>query len=260
MSKAWIRAKRHEFARDAIRNFCLVTQELESCFQEYDATGRIRFDALRDLIGVEMNKGLLWRLKDTSHHLFRHEPDMSELGLLLDWGLGYIFHETMKLKEDAYQQQVYSPWFRELEQADLSPEERHFRQELTQILDQTSESIAREVRRIRYITEQLRAMFPLFYARFNDNVLLARFLVSYNDLARSVFGAHYQQLMDGIYGDKPETMYTLAAQSLRLGGWAEEAAKAVSEALRLRPGCPDANEEMKLQATMRSQRRRTGTA
>jgi hypothetical protein len=66
-------------------------------------------------------------------------------------------------------------------------------------------------------------------------MLLARLLVAQNDLVREVFGEEYQGLIAGIYGNQPELMYVLASQSLRQGGWMEEAQAAVAKAILLNP-------------------------
>jgi hypothetical protein len=246
MSKAWIKAKHAEFARDVLRDFCLASNELERRFQEYDLTGLVDFEGLRDLTGQEMDKGLLWRLKDTSHHLFRHDPDDMLIGKFLDWALGYIFHETLKLKEDAYQQQNYAPWFKELQRRDMPEHEQRFCHELMQVLFQTRESIEREVKRIRFILSQCQGMFPVYYHRHRNNALLARFLFNQNELVRGVFQERYETLIQGVYGDAPEHMHLLAAQSLRQGGWMRDANKAVDEALRTKPGYKQAQHEKKV--------------
>jgi hypothetical protein len=71
MSNTWFEEKRDEFCRDLLRDYCLSVETLERLFQEFDRSGKMVFEELRDLLGEEMNKGLLWRLKDTAHHLFR---------------------------------------------------------------------------------------------------------------------------------------------------------------------------------------------
>lgn len=264
MSKAWIQAKSCEFARDVLRDFCLATRELEHRFLEYESTQRMNFDALRVLTGEEMDKGLLWRLKDTSHHLFRNIPETDSTGKFLDWALGYIFHETIKLKEDAYQLSHYAPWFISLEPATLDREDRIFRKELLQVLLQTRESIEREMKRIRFIISLCLDMFPKHYARYRDNSLLARFIFAQNTLVRAVFKDKYEKLLLVVYDDCPEKMFTLAASSLRDGGWLEEAGRAVEEALRLNPQDPAALEEyevvqMQLRTTRRGLPLRTQT-
>jgi len=254
MSKAWINAKRCEFARDVLRDFCLASRELEHRFLEYESSQRLQFEALRHLTGEEMDKGLLWRLKDTAHHLFRNIPENDTTGKFLDWALGYIFHETIKLKEDAYQLSHYAPWFISLEPATLDAEDRRFRKELLQVLMQTRESIEREMRRIRYIIAVCLDMVPKHFARYRENALLARFIFDQNTLVRAVFKDKYQQLVHGIYGQEPEYMCILASASLRSGGWLQEALGAADEALRLNPESALAKEELNL---VKSQLRQT---
>jgi len=235
MSKAWIKAKVPEFVRDSLRDFCLVSRVLDKEFATFDAQGRVDFDVLRDLLGEEMNKGLLWRLKDTSHHLFRSPSGGTLVGQLLDWCVGYIFHDAMKLKEDSYQQQNYAPWFRQLHAADLPESEKAVSAELLAVLEQTTESMQREITRIRFIMSKCRRLFPVYLADHADNALLARFLFDQNDLVREVFGQGYGVLVTRIYNSRPEHMYLLAGMSLRHGGWLPEAMRALDRAQEISP-------------------------
>lgn len=238
MSKAWIRGKRAYFARDVMRDFCLSSRALHHEFEQFDQAGAVSFEKIRDLIGEEMNKGLLWRLKDTAHHLFRNDPANDHLGRFLDWGLGYIFHEAMKLKEDAYQIRTYAPWLQDLQNEPLQEMEACFSKELLRVISQTDESIQREIRRIRLILTHCRSMLPIYYARHRENALLARFFFEQNDLAREVFREGYDMLMECVYENEQELMYLLAAQSLRRGGWVEPGLKALAQGLSVNPRCP----------------------
>ena len=236
MSKAWIKAKAPEFVRDIIRDFCLSWRVLEGQFLQFDQNGQVDFEVLRDLLGEEMNKGLLWRLKDTAHHLFRSKTGASGLvGQFLDWCVGYIFHDAMKLKEDSYQQQNYAPWFRQLIREDLPEEEKTISSELLGVLEQTSESMAREIARIRFIVDHCRRLFPIYLSSHRDNPLLARFLFDQDEMVREAFGPEYGTLVARIYGDRPDHMYLLAAMSLRQGGWLKESAQAIARAVALAP-------------------------
>lgn len=241
MSKKWITTKLPEFVRDVIRDFCLVSRELEREFRHFDRTGHVDFTLLRNLLGQEMNKGLLWHLKDTAHVLFKHDgrPGAETLGQFLDWSVGYIFHDAMKLKEDAYQQQNYAPWFRKLQDHGGAGGYHEIGQELLGVLDQTNESIQREVSRIRFLLFNCRRLFTQYLALHAGNELLARFLFDQNELVREVYGDGYPRLIEAVYADRPHMLYVLAARSLRRGGWTDEAEKALAEADRLAPGNPD---------------------
>lgn len=238
MSKAWITEKLPEFVRDMLRDFCFAADILESQFSVFGQTSQVSFEVLHDLVGEEMNKGLLWRLKDTAHHLFRNDGKQGLSGQILDWCVGYIFHETMKLKEDAYQQQNYGPWFRDLMDLELPEAENLVSRELFQIVLQTNESIRREAARVRFFFEKCRKLLLVYLADQGENPLLGRFLFEQNQLVRKIFGQDYDALLASIYGNDPEMMYVMASQSLRQGGWMTHAAEAVARACRLAPANP----------------------
>lgn len=229
MSKSWLKSKHDSFVRDVLRDFCQIASALENHFSEYDATGSVSFHFFDDMLGRQNSKGLLWRLKDTSHLLFRNEDRSSYavFGEYLDWALGYIFHECIKLKEDAYQQMNYKPRFKQLQQvAGLTPEEQHIGSELYAVIRQTSESIEREVRRIRFIIFHCKRLFILYLPLHHENTLLARFLYAQSELVHGVFKGYAEELIHAVYTEGTHRMYDLAAQSLEEGGWIDEAAKA----------------------------------
>jgi hypothetical protein len=232
----WLLAKRDEFVTDIVRNFCIVHQQLCREFEKYDQTESVDFEFMSELLGNEMNQGRLWRLKDTAHLLFRFFPDPPLSGQFLDWSIGYIFHESMKLKEDAYQLQNYVPWFQSVqEDGSYRPTERHTGHRLFQLVSQTQESIRREVRRIRFILSECLGIFTRYLSLHSENALLARFIYDSNQLVREVFGRQYEELLRSMFGQEQERLYLLAAQSLRQGGWAGKASQAVEEAYGMNP-------------------------
>jgi hypothetical protein len=235
MSRSWIREKLPEFVRDLFRMFCHSSVALNREFESFDEEGVVCFECLRDLVGTEMDKGLLWRMKDTAHHVFRNDPEKPAEGQFLDWALGYIFHETVKLREDAYQLQNYGPWLQEIMEEDAHGPQQEVSGRLVEVLTQTRESMRREIDRIRFFMNNCRTLLPVYLVRHRDNTLLARFIFSHEDLVRSAFGSDYGMLMEGVYKDEPERMYVLACRSLRMGGWFAEANRAIEAALQERP-------------------------
>lgn len=231
MSKAWIQAKHPEFVRDLFKFFCQACELLEEQFVRFDDDGTVEFHMLKELVGIETNKGLLWRMKDTAHHVFRNDPHSQLGGKFLDWAMGYIFHEVIKLKEDAYQKQNYAPWFHKLHEGDLSTSEKDITEQLFLVLSQTEESMRREIDRIRFIVSKCRQLLPYYLNSHSENELLARYVFSQNDLVQAAFGDEYATLVKAIYGNEPERMYILASRSLRMGGWMEQASQAVDLAL-----------------------------
>jgi hypothetical protein len=248
MSKAWIQAKHPEFVRDLFKFFCQGCELLERQMVSFDTDGTVEFEVLKDIVGTEMDKGLLWRMKDTAHHVFRNDPLAQLGGRFLDWAIGYIFHETVKLKEDAYQKQNYAPWFHKLikGESESSGSEKDISEQLFQVLNQTEESMHREIARIRFIMAKCRQLLPYYLRRYSDNVLLARYIFSQNVLVRTVFTDEYDELIRIIYGEESERMYVLASQSLRMGGWMEEAAQALEQAGEQNPNSKIVLQEKKI--------------
>ncbi len=247
-SNDWLLQKHDELVAEMLKNFCYIHQELSQEFQTYKTTGTVNFQALSALIGHEMNQGRLWRLKDTAHLLFRYLPEPPLSGKFLDWSLGYIFHECMKLKEDAYQQQNYAAWFSQVQQdTGCSAHERDISSNLYQLVSQTKESIRREVRRITYILKLCRKIFIQYLSLHSRNPLLARLIFTQNKLVRSVFQTRtYPMLIQSIYGNHPEMLYCLAASSLRQGGWRSMAEQALEQALKINPNNPEVRQEQKM--------------
>lgn len=240
MSRRWVQANLSEFARDVMRDYCMACAVLEAQFTRFEQSGAVSFPVMRDLLGEAVNKGLLWRLKDTAHHLFRNDPHDSPVGLMLDWAIGYVFHECIKLKEDAYQHQHYAPQYRALHGRLMDEELRAIVEPLASMLAQTRESMDREIRRIRYILARSRRLLCLFMASHDGNRLLARLLHDRDRLVRDVFGDDYPRLVTALYGDRPELLHIQAAEALLDGGRPDEALRAIDAAEALHPGCTEA--------------------
>ncbi len=246
MSKSWIQAKMPEFIRDTFRDFCLAGSALEEQFETFDRERSVSFEILNDLIGTAMNKGLLWRLKDTAHLLFQNTPGDPLSGRFLDWGLGYIFHEAYKLREDAYQNLNYAPLFSNLRGKDIALPESSIGQDFVQVVEQTEESMEREISRIRFIMSRCRKLLPLFLKDHKENTLLGRLIYSQNHLIREVFRDEYDFLIDTIYAEEPEMLYVFASTSLRKGGWMAKAIEATNQAYKLNPKNPRVLQEKEI--------------
>ena len=240
MSRRWIEANREEFTRDILRDFCKVSSILEDQFERFADSGAVSFTQVRDLLGSTMNKGLLWRLKDTAHHLLRSDADASVVAKALDWAIGYIFHECIKLKEDAYQQQHYAPMFIALEQPAAEDGISEHLDPFAQLLGETRESMSREIARISFLLSRCKTLFCIYCSHNRENLLLARLLYSRNELIQSVFGNDYDTLISSIYGTAPEDMYILAAEGLSEGGRLDEALEAAQKAEQINPACEQA--------------------
>lgn len=237
MSKRWISSHTQAFARDIMRDFCMCCAILEEQCQSFSLRQKISFSVLDELLGSTMNKGQLWRLKDTAHHLFSNDADAPSCAPAIDWTIGYIFHECLKLREDAYQHSRYSKLYDEIMRMANKEGQNACYAPLADVLSQTTESISRELQRISFLLRQLRSFLCIYYQIHGNNKLLARLLHDNDVLVRIVFGSSYTKLLSSIYKERPQDLYIQAADSLLEGGRYADALCAANKALTFDPNC-----------------------
>ncbi len=232
----WVSTNRQAFERDVLQDFCMGAEQLEEQFARLADDGRLSFAVLKGLVGEPMNKGLLWRLKDKAHHLFRgEEGGFNPAGLLLDWTLGYIFHETFKLMEDAHQRQFYGPMLGDFQGRGMPSAAAELLRDLDDIQAQTAESMRREAARLARLFGLTRRFFCLYFQGRADHRPLARLLHDRQPLLRSVFREDHPALIAAVYGGEPERLHIEAGHSLLESARPEEARAAVDRALRINP-------------------------
>jgi hypothetical protein len=202
--------------RDFLRDYCQVYSALEEQCQRFMLSGTLSYAVLRDLVGSDEQNGLFRLLKDSAHHLFR-DDEANMAGMLLDWAVGYAFHECVKLMEDAFQYQHYRNRFLEF-QARAAAQEEQAVEQLFPLLSQTRESAQRELTRIIHTLSQCRGLLVHYLAPYGSASRLARLLLEREELVRRVFGDMYPPLLEALYGQERERMLLLAAEDFLAGG------------------------------------------
>ena len=227
--------------KELFHSFCLCALTLREQFARLENAGSLSFPILSDLIGSSVNKGPLWRLKDAAHNLFRQENTHGQPpGAMLDWSLGYIFHETAKLLEDARLCQAYFPRMGELALS-LPKGYEFFLGHFSAIEEQTRESILREATRTQLLIAMSIKLFTLLFAGRADHLPLARLLHDHSQTVTRVFGREYNDFLQAVYGDAPEMRLVAAARSLLAAGRPEVAREALHQALQTVPDCQAAH-------------------
>lgn len=247
----WIEKNSEAFERDVLRDFCLASRSIGRQFNRFAENGTVSFSIIQTLVGEPRNKGLLWRLKDMAHHVFLSPWARRPAGPLLDWTLGYVFHESLKLMEDAHQRQYYSPRMEHAGGREADPVLAAVEEELAAIQAQTRESIRREVARLEKLFQLSRRLFCLYFTGCASHRPLARFLHDSQELVRPAFAEDYPALLEAIYGGALERMYLEAACSLLESGRFDAAAAALDAALER---APDMEEALALRDELRQQR------
>lgn len=252
MSATWATEYAANFKRDIFRDFCLSVSELEKQFQRYEKTRCLSFPSLSALLGETSNKGLLWSLKDTAHHFFKQEGHEQSIASRLEWIIGYLFHECLKITETAYQIQHYAPSLAglqhkesEVTQAKMVTEKLD--QSLTVLLRRTAGALHGQIAYARELIDLACSLFCHFLQGEGKNPALARLFFEQEERIQSVFRKRYPDLITAIYGEcLQEGDYRsaaakaalTAAHSLWEHGQAAHALSAVQKALSFTPNCP----------------------
>lgn len=247
MNRQWLLANRHSLVRDLVRDYCRVQAALASQQERFATDRTVSWAQLHCLLGESTRKGVFWQLKDTAHLLFGSrlaedpggkpekcgEPEKAAhatatikageqgLGALLDWCIGYAFHECLKLREDAYQGRQYANRLHELEK--LPGIDPALLPSLKILTGQTEESSARELSRILRVLDHGLDLLLAYLPGERANACLARWLATETGLAAGVFAQRWQPLLATVYGDPPQALYRLAAEDYARAGRLEAA-------------------------------------
>lgn len=143
------------------------------------------------------------------------------LEALIDWCIGYAFHECVKLREDAFQNQHYANRLIQISRHDAVTAEMY--NPLRGLGGQTAESSSRELSRISHVLFHGLRLLAQYLAVEKHNTHLARWLASEEHMASQAFGASYESLLDALYGPDHEDLYLLAARDFLEAGRREPA-------------------------------------
>ncbi len=252
----WSLENTDSFVRDLIRDFCSVYAIVTEQEHRFARSRTISYAVLRDLLGEATHKGVFWRLKDTAHHLFRKKialaQECDKLGLpvphhhskiyakhtqkqplndqecseilvesMLDWCIGYAFHECCKLKEDAFQRQHYSN--RLLQIKNRAEHHMDIAEALMPYTAQTNESIERELERILGVLDQICQLLVKFLRKQEHNGPLALFLAKEEEFAKSTLQGHFDEFIKALYNGDIGNYYLLAVKTSLHGGHLQDA-------------------------------------
>ncbi|MEG2173734.1 MAG: hypothetical protein RRY29_10835 [Desulfovibrionaceae bacterium] len=283
MTGNWVAANKAVFVRDLVRDYCHVSAAISEQRQRFVTSGTVSYAVVRDLLGEAMRKGVFWRLKDTTHYLFRVAHPSATLtddsislwqfssgkvptGMIqqnaveaaLDWIIGYAFHECVKLKEDAFQHQHYANRLVQMQNisADTAQTHASFSHQINTIVppllpltQQTLDSTDRELTRILEVLEYGRTLLISHLQQHGKNRHLARFLVAQEALVRRAFGPQYESLLASVYPEADQRIL-LAAQAYVEGGRFQEALNLLDAGLL---HSPDSIEALQLREAAQQQ-------
>lgn len=238
----WVRSNKQQLEVEILQLFCDVVKELREQFYRFSKTRTLSYPVLTKLVGIPSQKGLLWRLKDQSHLVLRDTENSLPEGILLDWAIGYIFHESIKLKEDARLHQSYLPRLTEFLSGSDECLLSMIVSDFHEIERQTEESLKREIARIELLFLLTIRLFCRHFSRCCSHRPLARFLFDYEKNIKDTFGEYYDVFIYAIYGEEIEKLFLEAAYSLEKSGRYKKAQAALEACFVINNDCVEAQQ------------------
>lgn len=228
MKRRWDEDNMEALERDLFYAFCEAVSILDEQFLRLKESGTVSYSTLAGLVGEPSQKGLLWWIKDSAHNLLRDAPSTTPHGAMLDWSLGYIFHESIKLMEDSRLRQSYVP--RVAEFAGIWPKGHEGTlEQFGKIEGQTERSTILEAARLQKLIDLSLDLFCGYFLDRPRHRPLARLLFDQKKFVQRVFKDKFEAFIESVYGEYPDILYLEAARSLLNAGRIERAEEALNE-------------------------------
>ncbi len=269
-SRDWFEQRRDHFVRQVVDEFFHVFTSFQGIYQVYvtsrvnaascadmrdkeiEAVRKDMWERLTSLVGSESEKGPLWQLKDLCHRVWPETEEQDVSGSLVDWLVGSVFHEAMKLKENIYLLNSYGPAaFRMQEQPEgqrafilscspVLPAHLASVVDVQRLVGRIVSDVAGQVEQIGFLFGQANYILRMMMPSLASNMLVVRLLVEREDMVRRLWGEEVRQLLaDMFFGDAAEG-FCAAGRSYLAGQWYSQALTMYQRALEEDPACDEA--------------------
>jgi hypothetical protein len=238
MSNQWILERREVFERDLIQDFFEAKLLFDTIVRAFQRSGDISFEQLDAWVGSDENKGPLWLLKDHSQRLFRISTSAGSLyENLFDWTVGSIFHETIKLKEEAYQIESYKPLLEmKIKNRTCDATLGSIIQEYFVLIERAKENVPGEIENISALFNKALYHLHEIIPAARDNMLILLLLLEEEKTAARVFGREsYRSLLKRMFPEGTHAAWLAAGRYYLEGGWHHHARPFIERCLESRP-------------------------
>ncbi len=247
MEREWLNERHQLFVKNIVKDFFECYAFFKELRRQANQEG-IRYGGLDSWVGSEEKKGRLWILKDLCHLIWSGEEsgDEDSDGVMLDWMIGAIFHEAMKLKENAYMIERYQATFPDKAAAILNGTGTKVVQEFFQEMTHEAE---KGIARIGWLFEHAEGHLFQVMKKERSNPLLVRFLLNIQEISDGQLADCFdgpRRLLAALFPDGYDRAYCLAGESYLEGGWFMEAREAFDKALKINPSCHEARKGLRL--------------
>ncbi len=241
----WLSQKKDLMLRNVLRDFCkgrILFNKIK-----HDLDKQIpSFPRMEELVGTDTEKGLLWRLKDTCHALWQDcDPGHHPEEFLLDWLIGTLFHEAMKLKEDIYLLARYKP---AVEKAAASERALQMYDKCKELFETAQKNMARSSHKLHCLFDKAGSQMEAVLKKEKGNSLLVRFLIQEDRLIDTAWmsDGYARDLLLDMFPDGLDQAYCIAGYGFLDGSWYAEARCSFEKALEINPQCSGAVKGLRL--------------
>ena len=263
----WFNSRRDHFVRQVVCDFFHLISWFHALYSDYlnvygaDNVGGCRLpdqqaEALHAellqqislMVGTEKKNGPLWHLKDLCHQVWpQGEREQHIHGVLVDWLVGSLFHEAMKLKENLYLLNNYGsaalainslndqhhPRYRQLPViADLV--------DIRSLVTRSDGDFARQMERMGFLFGQVNYLLRLMLPELAENLLILRLLVEEEKAVIDLWGESVEALFDDIFSGGAATGFCRAGSSYLRGQWYHQALAVYERAFACDKQCDEA--------------------
>jgi hypothetical protein len=166
----------------------------------------------------------------------------------VDWLIGSVFHEAMKLKENIYLLNTYGPAGVQISQRP----ERHFpgllhqpssTPQMSQMLDvqglisRVAGDVQSQIEQIGHLLGQTNYILRMMMPELNNNPLVVRLLVEREELIHIFWGERLEELFSDMFHDNPAAGFCLAGRSYMESQWYNQALTVYERALAIDSNC-----------------------
>ncbi len=271
--QSWFEQRHDHFVRRTVADFFSFVDAFHNLYREYllcrTPEGDIdllasqarshrqrMWDQLRLLIGSETDKGPLWELKDTCHMIWPEHNSSDDIhGALVDWLVGSVFHEAMKLKENIYLLNAYGPAARRIRGLSQGPgfdpaaagsalPRLSTMVDVELLIRKIGIDVGRQMEQIAILLGQATCILRLMMPELSSNPLVVRLLIEEEDTICALWGEEVESVLADMFAGSAARGFCVASRSYLAGQWYGEALAMYERALACDDGCNEAREKI----------------
>lgn len=198
---------------DLVRESLAVYKTCNECIDLF-RKGELRFSVMEEFVD-DRGVSCLYRLKQMCHDLFRNAEEAAYKEKFYDMTVGYIFHEAMKLRENVYQLEYYTPLYNALSSSDeLTVLEKKVIREFDLLIGRARKRLELGLKEVKTLLKELVTQLKDLLRLYEGNYLLPRFILDNGKAFIKIYGKKgFQNLLNDMYDQGRATLVLKAGLS-----------------------------------------------